>query len=174
LFTFLILVPLVGPLPDATLVLRIHLGRDQRSKIALAELTRDHPWWTAKRIAIQQHYKIRVDNLANNSPSWQIGNGPRQEFRPGTFNGSGMFMLALKSIADIDQWERNRGYYIPNKIIEKFRDGRPSIADVESMPCIFPPDPESPFPSEERQPDDRNRRVQKFLLEKMLLETTTH
>ena len=108
----LIYAALVGPLPDPpVLTLRIHLGRDHRSRIALAELSRNHPWWNAKRRHVQEHYRIIVDDQANDEPTWQIGTGDeRHKFPPGTFIASGSFWLCLESITGIDYWERHNPF----------------------------------------------------------------
>jgi hypothetical protein len=90
-----------------SLSLRLHLGTDQHSAIIRSELACDHPWFVRHRLAIQSRYRLTVDDEARLFPTWQISAGPRETFRPGSFAASGTFILALKSITDIDRWERD-------------------------------------------------------------------
>ncbi len=101
---------LLGPLPEAkpSLQLRIHVGAGRESDIIRSELARDHLWFAGRRAVIEQRYRIvLVDDGYRSRPWFQIGKADeRREFASGAFASSGSFMLTIKSLTDIDQWER--------------------------------------------------------------------
>lgn len=145
--TILLLAIVCGPLPEAspTLTLRLHLGIDQRSKIARAELSREDLFWTWRLEKIRQNYRLIVDDDAFDNPTWQIGHGDRQVFRPGSFAASGTFIQALESIAEIDNWERRNQVHLRG-----WADAPEMSAwDIERLqkhlqarPVAFPAEPE--------------------------------
>lgn len=135
----LLLACLIGPLPEASpsLKLIIHVdAKSRESQIVRSELARDHLWFSTKRYIIEQHYKIEVkEDLYNARPSYQIGKADdRHEFPPGTFSASGTFMLTLKSITDIDQFER----YEPDLPVY-YGDYPYFTVDRPLRPKLFPP-----------------------------------
>ncbi len=115
MFTLLIAAVLAGPLPDAapTLSLRVHLGKDARSRIARHELENPHHFWVSRRMEIGRHYRLIVDEDSFDQPTYQIGHGPREPFAPGACAASGSFIRSLTSICELDNWERlnTEGYY---------------------------------------------------------------
>lgn len=110
---FVLLVVLSGPpLPsDSTLQLRLHLGRDFASRVIRSELSRNGPYFLSKRLAIERHYRIVVDDDANLEPTYQIGRGgERLRFRQGTFAASGTFIRHLAHLCAVNLWERRNPF----------------------------------------------------------------
>jgi hypothetical protein len=160
MFSILLLAVLTGPLPKAqpTLTLRIHLGNDFASSVIRSELARTHPWFALKRQAIEQNYRLVIDDDEFDGPSYSIGRGAeRQVFRPGSFRASGCFMRALESICEVDRYEREnadcdyesvdgRMRYSPLRIAEH-RSRRPApwpsqppkMISAEFVPADVPP-----------------------------------
>src|SRR4029077_7491281 len=115
---------------------------DTRSRIARAELSREHHWWLWKRFAIEQRYRIVVDDTEFDHPSYQIGSGDeRRRFAPGSFAASGSFMLTLHSLCAVDTWERS----LPQIDVRQRADGSWSRErDQKNKPEVFPPLPPKP------------------------------
>ncbi len=155
----LALAVLAGPHRDAVpaISIRIHLGRDHASKLAASELRNDSQFFLDRRRAIyDMGYKIEVDDDALDWPTYQIGRGDtRHRFPPGAFNGSGVWTHTLKSIVDIDRWEREyddgwRTTYTKNG--PAFRKDWGLIEEYfKRRPEEFPTQPPKPV---EKQPDD--------------------
>jgi len=147
--TILILALLSGPQPDAIgrIPLKIHCGRDWRSKIIRSELSRNHPWFAAKRQVIGERYKIMVDDDENLQPSYQIGSGERMRFAAGAFAASGSFMLTLSSVVECDLWERgsedgyrNDGVTANGIFLHTTYDSGLIAARLADRPEPFPPE----------------------------------
>lgn len=101
---------LVGHAPSLpTFALKIHVGRNHESDVVRAELRCQAAWFVSRREMIEGNYRlIVVDDLYSQRPYVEIGRGAvRYELRPGSFCGSGAFMRALESIAELDRWERH-------------------------------------------------------------------
>jgi len=132
---------LYGPQPEfnrPALTIVVHLGRDHRSAIVNSELHNPHPFFKSIRAEIEQQYNLSTDDEALDEPTYSIGRGgERLKFRPGSFTSSGTFLLALKSIADIDHWERG----IPQERYAKNEEGWYSYVgrDESDKPEEFPP-----------------------------------
>ncbi len=91
---------------DPTLTLRLHLGTDQRSRILAHEMTCDHPYWVAERCRIDRLVRVKLDDEAHREPTWQIGRGRRETFPAGAFTASGSAIRTVRSIVELDRWQR--------------------------------------------------------------------
>lgn len=135
---------LVGPLPEPpTLQLRLHLGTDHQSRVIESELRNRDQWFVEHRLNVERHFRIMIDHDARLFPTYQIGyGGDRERFRPGTFIGSGTFLLALESLAEIDAWERE----FPESIwrIDEETHEYGAVRDRRTRPESFPPEVREP------------------------------
>ncbi len=134
---------LAGPLPEInrpSLWITVHLGHDKKSFIAARELKNPHHFFKSLRHDIETHYRLVTDDEAFDEPTYSIGRGgTRMKFRSGSFGGSGAFLLSLKSIADIDQWER---HYPKERYAKNEEELSYSFAgrDESDKPAVFPPE----------------------------------
>lgn len=155
---------LAGPPVESAgrIALRVHVGRSRESAVVRSELSRDQEWFLARRLAISVNYRIElIEDLYDQRPCYQIGKGDeRHEFPPGTFTGSGTFLLTLSSVAKIDHWERENPYLAGglswwNNTDELTSwDAERMNAHYARLPEVFPPGSWTPPKFQETQPVD--------------------